>query len=204
MEVIRENRARLSEIDGAIGDGDHGINMAKGFTLAGERLPADADLTAALQLLGRTLLMEIGGAMGPLYGRFFKEMARAAEGRGEIDAAVFAAMLREALAGVRQVGGAQVGDKTLVDVLDPASAAFGEALGGGAGFANALEAMCAAAERGRDSTRDLVARVGRAARLGERSRGALDAGAASCQLILRSMADSIRGLLEDPGSTPAR
>ena len=148
VSVIRENRAWLSEIDGAIGDGDHGINMSKGFTMAGERLPEEADLTTALKTLGRTLLMEIGGSMGPLYGQFFKGMARATEGREEIDAAVFGAMVREAYAEIHKLGEAKVGDKTLVDVLDPALAAFDQALGEGADFPAALNGMCAAAERG--------------------------------------------------------
>jgi len=122
-------------------------------------------------------------------------MAKAGAGKDAIDAAVFGAMLDQARASIQRLGEAKVGDKTLVDALEPAVAAFHAAVSSGASFAEALTAMSAAAEKGRDSTISLVARVGRSARLGERSRGMLDAGAASCCLILQSMARSMANLL---------
>jgi dihydroxyacetone kinase-like protein len=193
--VIQENRTYLSEVDGAIGDGDHGINMAKGFGLTAERLADTMDLAEALKTLGKTLVGEIGGAMGPLYGSFFRALGRTCTGVERIDARVFGAMLRAGLTAVTDMGQAQPGDKTLVDTLHPAVEAYEASLARGEGFRSALEAMTAAAERGKESSRDLVARVGRASRLGERSRGALDAGATSCWLILRSMAQSASRLL---------
>jgi dihydroxyacetone kinase-like protein len=194
-QVIRENAQQLSDIDGLIGDGDHGINMRKGFMLADEHARDGLDVATSLQALGTVLIEQIGGAMGPLYGSFFRAMARAARGREAIDAATFSAMLNGALDKVRELGGAEVGDKTLLDTLAPAVAAFDGAAAEGGDFAHALDAMKSAAERGRDSTRDLIARKGRASRLGERSRGVVDAGAASCCLILCTMADTMRGSL---------
>ena len=196
IRVIQENAAALSEIDGAIGDGDHGINMSKGVTICAERLAgAQPDLTQGLLTLGTVLLGEIGGAMGPLYGTFFRAMAKASTGQERIDSRVFHGMLENGMTGVVTLGNAKMGDKTLVDTLDPAVRALAAAIAGGKSFADALAAMGAAAETGRDSTREMVARLGRSSRLGERSRGVLDAGAVSCCLILTAMARSMRELL---------
>jgi len=195
IETIRENKAYLSEVDGAIGDGDHGINMAKGFSLTSERLAEEMGLSEGLKTLGRTLVMEIGGAMGPLYGSFFKALAAACKDKEQIDAQVFARMIEAGYTAVIELGQAQVGDKTLVDTLHPALVAYKNALGEGARFEDALQRMAQAAEQGKESTKNLVAKVGRASRLGERSKGVLDAGATSCYLILKSAADTIRSLL---------
>jgi len=196
IAAIRENKQYLSDIDGAIGDGDHGINMNKGFTLAGEALEKDpGDFSHGLDTLGRVLIMKIGGAMGPLYGKIFKTLASTFAGHSEIDAKLF----REALDQVRQtmegMSPAREGDKTLVDALYPAIDAYNRSLEESSDFRNALEAMKSAAEAGRDKTKGMVARVGRSSRLGERSRGVVDAGAASCALLLGVMADSISELL---------
>ncbi len=197
IATIQKNTAYLSEIDGAIGDGDHGINMNKGMTMCREQLTGkQVDLTTALKTLGRILLMEIGGAMGPLYGTFFREMSNASQGKDQIDGYVVLDMLNAALAGVQGLGNAKVGDKTLIDTLVPASEAYRAALNDGKNFQDALEELKRAAETGKDSTKDLVAKVGRSSRLGERSRGVLDAGATSCWLILQAMADSILPLLQ--------
>lgn len=197
INTIHANKDYLSEIDGAIGDGDHGINMNKGFMLCRERLTNNnADLSKALKILGRVLLMEIGGSMGPLYGTFFMEMAKVCEGREQIDKQLFGEMLKAALSGIGSLGNAKAGDKTLMDTLVPAVEAYETEAARGKSFAAALAAMKEAAEKGRDSTRDMVARVGRASRLGERSKGVIDAGAASCNLILQSMANSIISLVK--------
>lgn len=195
IEVINANRAYLSEIDGAIGDGDHGINMSKGFSQCRERLLGEAELPglgAALETLAMTLLEGIGGSMGPLYGSFFLALSEALDGHAEVDATLFGTALAQAVDSVESVGSAKVGDKTLIDTLVPARDAYRAALDGGADFAAALTAMVAAAERGWQSTKALQARIGRASRLGERSIGVLDAGATSCFLILRSLALSLR------------
>jgi dihydroxyacetone kinase-like protein len=197
IQSIQENKDYLSEVDGAIGDGDHGINMNKGFTLCKERLVGKTpDLSEALKILGRVLMTEIGGSMGPLYGTFFNEMSKKCAGVEEIDKNVFFEMIKAALDGVQGLGEAKLGDKTLLDTLIPAVEAFGKAISSGAGFKIALLNMKAAAEKGKESTIDLVAKIGRASRLGERSRGVLDAGATSCNIIIASMANSISGLLK--------
>ena len=199
IEVINTNRAYLSEIDGAIGDGDHGINMSKGFSAAGDRLKSEsAGLSRALAVLGETLINGVGGSMGPLYGTFFGAMSEVLGDREYLDAPIFSAMLKAGLNAIQEIGEARVGDKTLVDALAPASAAFDAALAAGRPFAGCLGRMAAAAEEGRESTRDLVARVGRASRLGERSRGVLDAGATSCALLLQSTARSLEKALTPP------
>lgn len=194
--VVVANKAHLSEIDGLIGDGDHGINMAKGFGRAAERISGEAmSLDAAFTVLSDVLMSEIGGSMGPLYGFMFQNMAFAVEGRAALDAEGFSVMLNAGLAGVSATGAAKVGDKTLIDCFVPAVAAFDAAKA--QGFAPALVAMADAAERGRDSTVDLVAKLGRAARLGERSRGVPDAGATSCCLILTELGKSFASRLTE-------
>lgn len=196
IKAIQDNAAYLSDIDGAIGDGDHGINMNKGFSMAEERLgDGPVSLADGLNLLGDTLVSDIGGSMGPLYGMLFMDMADACQGKAVIDAEVFQTMLDAALAAIQSLGDAKVGDKTLVDTLVPARDAFQAAVQAGDDFATALHKMAAAAEAGKESTRDLVAKIGRASRLGERSRGHLDPGATSCYLLLQALADSGRALL---------
>lgn len=196
ISAIQENKQYLSDIDGAIGDGDHGINMNKGFSLCREALDKQSgDLAYGLKTLGRILMMKIGGSMGPLYGKFFTAFAKTLEGRTEIGASDFNEALANAVADIRKISPAQVGDKTLMDVLIPASAAMDKAVSEGRDFTGALDEMSAAAVAGRDSTVDMVAKLGRSSRLGERSRGVMDAGSASCCLILTTMADTVKDLL---------
>ena len=199
--VIQREQAFLGEIDGAIGDGDHGINMAKGFRLAAAKLANEGEFTLqhGFLVLGDTLLSDIGGSMGPLYGTFFTEMAESLGNAERLDGARFQAMLHAGVAAVIDLGGAKPGDKSLIDVLSPAEHAFAEAQSAGADLAESLGRMRDAATAGLDSTRDMVARIGRASRLGERSRGTLDAGAASCNMLLATLAD---GLLARLGATP--
>ena len=194
---IVENRGYLSDIDGLIGDGDHGVNMAKGFSLAAERLRGRTrPLAVSLATVGDVLMTEIGGAMGPLYGTMFSGFADALDGVEEIDAAAFERMLRHGLEEVQSIGNAKVGDKTLIDALAPALQAFAVTAAMRDDFAAALDALIVAAEKGRDGTIDLVAKIGRAARLGERSRGVLDPGATSCAIILRSLAEGAKAKLD--------
>lgn len=194
IAVINANRQYLSEVDGAIGDGDHGINMSKGFTQCGAQLAkhgAPPPLPVALADLSTALMEGIGGSMGPLYGTFFLSMSDAFAAHAVLDKTVFLAALDAGIASVREIGDAKVGDKTLIDTLVPASDAYAAALHAGQSFGDCLHAMVAAAESGMHSTRGMRARVGRASRLGERSIGVLDAGACSCFLILRSMGESL-------------
>lgn len=195
IATVQEHRAFLSEIDGAIGDGDHGVNMSKGFGNCGARLDAmspPASLPQAFDQLAQALMDDIGGSMGPLYGSFFLAFAQTLEAHAQLDAALFGEALDAAVQAVQDMGQAKAGDKTLVDTLLPARSAYRESLAASASFAQALLAMSEAAERGRESTRAMQARLGRSARLGPRSIGVLDAGACSCCLILQSMARSLQ------------
>ena len=192
IDVIIENKAYLSEIDGKIGDGDHGVNMAKGFKMAGQRLTGNESVSDALHILSDVLLTEIGGSMGPLYGTMFMEMAETIEDHDTIDAPLFSKMLQSGLDGVMEIGGAKLGDKSLLDTLIPAIEAFNASIENGASFESSLDALEKAAAIGRDSTIDMISRIGRSSRLGERSRGVIDAGATSCYLILHSLSIQVK------------
>ena len=160
IKTIQKERDYLSEIDGKIGDGDHGINMNKGFTMCEKKLEGTTyNLSEGLTTLGETLLEDIGGSMGPLYGMLFDEMAQACEDEEEITADVFAEMITASVEGIQDISPAQVGDKSLLDTLIPAKEAFVEAKEAGKDFAECLDAMNAAAEKGWQSTKDLVAKI---------------------------------------------
>jgi len=198
VKAIQENKQYLGDVDGLIGDGDHGMNMNKGFTMYGEQLgDKETSFTDGLFDLGTVLINKIGGSMGPIYGTIFMDMAEKAEDAEDITLGVFADMLEAGLEGLYGIVGARPGDKTLVDTLYPALQALKSADKEGKSFAQSLDDMKAAAEKGKESTKDLVAKFGRSARLGERSRGVLDAGAASCCIILKAMADGMKKVLED-------
>jgi len=197
VEVIQENKDWLSEIDGAIGDGDHGVNMAKGFSMAGEKIDStENNLSEQLKMLAMTLVSNIGGAMGPIYGTFFLNMSKEIRGKDQLEAQDLAKMLRSALEGVKKRGGAKVGDKTLVDTLEPATIAYERAIGEGKSISEAIDLMIDAAKKGMESTKELVAKKGRSSRLGERSKGTIDAGSASCYLILKILGESFKEYCE--------
>jgi len=198
--AIHAHAAELSAIDGAIGDGDHGVNLDKGFATAVSRLgDGPVSVAGGLKTIGDTLLGDIGGSTGPLYGLFFQSMAHACERAVSIDAAIFESMLDSGTAAVLELGGAHVGDKTLVDVLVPARDAFAVSRSNGGTFRQSLTAMVEAADRGRDATEGMVARIGRASRLGPRSQGVVDPGATSCALILAVLAGCLVQALEPSG-----
>lgn len=190
--AIQENKQYLSDIDGAIGDGDHGINMNKGFTMCREELDKNpGNLTHGLNTLSKILMMKIGGSMGPLYGKFFKAIAKTIGDAETIDKELLGKALAEIKESISAISPAKVGDKTLMDTLIPATIAYQTSVEEGKNLHETLENMKVAAREGRDSTKDLVAKLGRASRLGERSRGVLDAGSASCCLILETIANTV-------------
>lgn len=196
VKAIQENKAYLGEVDGLIGDGDHGMNMNKGFTLFEKRFADQKfSFTEGLDGLGNILFSEIGGSMGPIYGTIFMDTAAAGENGEQITLSDLGDMLEAGLEGLQEIVEAQVGDKTLVDTLSPAVDALKAGAANKETFERTLETMKQAAAAGRDSTKDMVAKFGRSSRLGERSRGVLDAGATSCCLILTAMADAIIKLL---------
>jgi dihydroxyacetone kinase-like protein len=192
--VVTEQRAYLTELDSAIGDADHGANMARGMAAVMEKLESSTPSTAdeLFKSVGMTLVTSVGGASGPLYGTFFLRMGMTAGAVTEFDGAALAAALRAGLDGIVARGKAEAGDKTMFDALAPALDAFDVALAAGSAIPAAAEIAAAAAEAGRDATEPLVARKGRASYLGERSAGHLDPGSASSALLMRTLAESLR------------
>ena len=194
---IQKNKQYLGEIDGLIGDGDHGMNMNKGFSMYAAQLgESETSFSDGLFDLGTVLLGKIGGSMGPIYGTLFMGIAEDAEGREHIDLPLFTQMLEAGIRVLYEIVDARPGDKTLADTLAPALEALKAAEDAGKDFRAALEDMVAGAKFGMESTKDMVAKYGRSARLGERSRGVLDAGAVSCCIILSSMAAGMLKELE--------
>ena len=182
--AVAAHKDELTKLDQAIGDGDHGSNLDRGMQAALAKLAGD---TAAdvLKLVGRTLISTVGGASGPLYGTVFREAAKSL-GTDAPDDAAFAAALRAGLDGVRRLGGAAEGDKTMVDAWVPALDALDAAIGEGLGPAAAKAA--AAARAGAEATVPLQARKGRASYLGARSVGHQDPGATSTALLFEALA----------------
>jgi dihydroxyacetone kinase-like protein len=193
--VIGENAQLLTDLDAAIGDADHGINMDRGMTSVLEALDsaeetAPADMAALCKQVGMTLVKSVGGASGPLYGTFFLRMAGALGAGESVDAVDFAKALRAGVEGVVQRGRAEAGDKTMFDALAPALDALDAALASGGGLAVALADASVAAEKGRDATESMVARKGRASYLGQRSVGHTDPGATSAAMLIAAAASA--------------
>lgn len=192
QQVYAENRQFLTELDSAIGDADHGINMDRGFTAVQAELAAQAppDIRAVFQSVATALIRHVGGAAGPLYGTFFLRAATACAGKTEIEAADVVAMFQAGIEGVGQRGKAAAGDKTMLDALLPALEAMRQAPG--VSCAAVLEAGAAAAHAGMLATVPMQARKGRASYLGARSIGHQDPGATSSYLLLQAAADTWR------------
>jgi dihydroxyacetone kinase-like protein len=193
--VVAQNKEYLTELDAAIGDADHGINMDRGMKAVATKLDGGTggDISALLKTVGMTLVSTVGGAGGPLYGTLFLQLGAAATGASELTPELWAAALDKAVAGVQARGKAEPGDKTMIDALVPARDAFRAALEEGATFEQALRRSAAAAEQGMVATIPIVARKGRASYLGERSAGHQDPGATSSFLLLRAAADAWAG-----------
>jgi dihydroxyacetone kinase-like protein len=191
-QAVNRERDRLTELDAAIGDGDHGVSLQRGFTAVRAALEAAPELPGAVLLLaGRTLVSSVGGASGPLYGSALRAMGKAladtqgADGK-QVGAALAAA--RDAIAGL---GGARGGDKTMLDAWIPAVAGFEFTVADGGSLQAAAQFAAGAAEGGADETVAMEARKGRASYLGPRSVGHLDPGAASSVLLFRALADAV-------------
>jgi dihydroxyacetone kinase-like protein len=177
----------LTHADQAIGDGDHGLAIGRGFRAAREAIAGRAavDVASVFEAMGLAMLTSMGGASGAIYGTLFRRGGRGLRGRPRFDAEALATFLEDGLAGVRERGGANVGDKTIVDALEPASAAARAAAGGS--LADALEAAAVAAEQGLERTREMRATLGKAHTLGDRAIGHVDPGAMSFALMVRSL-----------------
>jgi dihydroxyacetone kinase-like protein len=194
QQVYAENRQWLTELDSAIGDADHGINLDRGFTAVKAELAAHVptDIRSVFQIVSTALIRHVGGAAGPLYGTFFLRAAAACAGRTEIEAADAVALFQAAIEGVQQRGRAAAGDKTMLDALLPALDAMRKGLQDGCGLAAVLDAGAAAAQAGMTTTVPMQARKGRASYLGARSIGHQDPGATSSYLLLKAAADTWR------------
>jgi dihydroxyacetone kinase-like protein len=192
--IFEEEMDALSRLDAAIGDGDHGISMARGFRIVAERLPdvKPKDIGAIAGMVGEALTGGIGGVTGPVFGTVFSQIAVHARERDELTVAELAAAFKGALEGVQAIGRAQVGDKTMVDALAPSAEALRRAANENVEMAQALEMAAQAAEAGARSTDKMKATKGRARYLGDRSVGHRDPGAASFSLIMRALADACR------------
>lgn len=189
-DVVHERRAYLTDLDAAIGDADHGANLDRGFTAVLAKLEAEGapgDAGAVLKLVGTTLVSTVGGASGPLYGTAFLRAGMALANKTALTPTDIETGLTAALEGVKSRGRAQAGEKTMIDALEPATAAFSAALEREADLTTALRAAADAAEEGMRATTPLLATKGRASYLGERSVGHQDPGATSCALLLRAM-----------------
>lgn len=188
-DLVTENRDYLTELDSAIGDADHGANMARGMAAVLDKLDSAEPAVTIDELfkgVGMTLVSSVGGASGPLYGTFFLRFGVAAGAVTELDASALSTALAAGLGGVIARGKAEAGDKTMLDALAPALEAFDAALADGVPAAAAAAASAAAT--GRDATLDLIARKGRASYLGERSAGHLDPGATSTAYLFEALA----------------
>ena len=192
-QLVTENRSYLTELDSAIGDADHGSNIARGMAAVMEKTAAapSSAVDELFKLVGMTLVTSVGGASGPLYGTFFLRFGTTAGAVTELDSAGLAAALRAGLGGIFARGKAELGDKTMFDAMSPAVDAFDAEIAAGADLAAGAAGAAAAAAAGRDATEPLVARKGRASYLGDRSAGHLDPGATSTAFLFQALAESL-------------
>ena len=195
-DVLHENRVYLTELDSAIGDADHGINMDRGFSAVRAKFPTmgSMDIAAQLRTVGMTLVSTVGGASGPLYGTAYLRAAAVAAGKQELDPADVVSLLEAFLGGIVTRGKAQAGEKTMIDALTPAVAAARQALDRGETLAQITSHAAQAAEEGMKATIPMLATKGRASYLGERSINHQDPGATSSWLIMRCLAETCAGL----------
>jgi dihydroxyacetone kinase-like protein len=200
--TVQAQKEYLTELDSAIGDADHGINMDRGFQAVVAKLSglSNRDIGAACKTVGMTLVSTVGGASGPLYGTFFLQFGTATVGREAMGLGELVAALDAGIAGIQRIGKAEPGDKTMLDTLLPARDALREAAADGASLPDALARTVAAAEQGMLATIPLVARKGRASYLGERSAGHQDPGATSSYLLLKAAADTWSGAADRKGN----
>jgi phosphoenolpyruvate---glycerone phosphotransferase subunit DhaL len=193
--LVIKDQTQLTELDSAIGDADHGINMARGMTAAIDKLDGHEPSHAneLFKIVAMALVTSVGGASGPLYGTFFLRFAGAAGPATELDIEALAMAMDAGLTGIMERGKAEPGDKTMVDALSPAVDAMEAVIKSSGDLATAVTSARDAAAAGRDATVPLVARKGRASYLGERSAGHMDPGAASMSLLFDALAEELAG-----------
>jgi dihydroxyacetone kinase-like protein len=193
LAAVEPQAEHLTQLDSAIGDGDHGVNMTRGLRAVVEALDGVGDEAPGKQLItaGKTLVSKVGGASGPLWGTALRRAGRAIADAPAVDGPALATALEAALAGVKELGAAEPGDKTMVDALGPAVDALRSGVEAGTPLAEAIEAATRAAEEGARATVPMQARKGRASYLGERSVGHEDPGAASTALVMSALARAV-------------
>jgi dihydroxyacetone kinase-like protein len=194
--AIEADRDRLCALDGVIGDADHGIAMELGFNAARDAavsLDGAADPTAIFNVAAKSFLNAVGASSGPLYATAFMRAGTAVKGKATLSDADFVAAFQAMAQGIRDRGKAEPGEKTMIDAWVPAAAAAGHALAEGKAAAAALDAAAEAAADGAEATKSMVAAKGRSARLGDRSVGHVDPGAASAVTVIKAIADSLKG-----------
>lgn len=181
----------LTELDNEIGDGDHGINLARGFEAVEKKLPslAGGDIGALLKGVGMQLVSTVGGASGPLYGTAFMKAGMACKGLTEIDGPAFVKAMEAAVDGIKMRGKATEGEKTMLDALCPALKVMQDDVTAGKSLKEALQDAAQAAEKGVEYTKTIIATKGRASYLGERSLGHQDPGATSSLYLLQVLAE---------------
>lgn len=191
--TIINNAQNLSKLDSIVGDGDHGTTIARGFENVLEKIkdnPPD-NMQKLLKETGMTLISTMGGAAGPIFGSIFTAMADAIQGKNSIDLNDLSSMFSAALDKVKTLGGAEPGDKTMVDSLTPATESLKNSASKKLSLKEALSLMEFSALKGAQSTKDMVARKGRSRYVGERSLGHQDAGATTMYLIIKSINEAI-------------
>ena len=192
--AIIENKDFLTDLDREIGDADHGVNMARGFTEVLAAIPQDeTDLGVVLKKVGMTLLSKVGGASGPLYGTAYMKAAGVVAGKTEVTLEDGKAMFEAVIGGIQMRGKAVKGEKTMLDALIPAQEAYDAAVDGGDDAVTALTKAVEAAKEGVEFTKTIAATKGRASYLGERSIGHQDPGATSATITLECIRDFIAG-----------
>lgn len=195
-KTLAENKEYLTELDSAIGDADHGINMDRGFNTVLTKLPSleGKDIGTILKTVGMTLVSTVGGASGPLYGTAFMRAGQAVAGKNEIDEKDILTIFEAALQGIKERGKAVAGEKTMIDALEPALKSYRDAVDNNIGLAEALNRAVYAAKEGMEYTKNIIATKGRASYLGERSIGHQDPGATSSYLLLQAAARVVNSL----------
>lgn len=188
---IEAEKEYLTELDNEIGDGDHGINLARGFEAVEKKLPslAGGDIGALLKGVGMQLVSTVGGASGPLYGTAFMKAGMACKGLTEIDGPAFVKAMEAAVDGIKMRGKATEGEKTMLDALCPALKVMQDDVAAGKSLKEALQDAAQAAEKGVEYTKTIIATKGRASYLGERSLGHQDPGATSSLYLLQVLAE---------------
>lgn len=188
---IEAEKEYLTELDNEIGDGDHGINLARGFEAVEKKLPslAGGDIGVLLKGVGMQLVSTVGGASGPLYGTAFMKAGMACKGLTEIDGPAFVKAMEAAVDGIKMRGKATEGEKTMLDALCPALKVMQDDVAAGKSLKEALQDAAQAAEKGVEYTKTIIATKGRASYLGERSLGHQDPGATSSLYLLQVLAE---------------